>query len=189
MIELDYSKLEGIAIGSKESIKDQINSKDIFSRSRKRLSENNILDKVENAAKDAGFPLTLYYDPQDDYDICFSLNEFENACIYLKSDERDDVKKITLPRAIGHIQYEEQYVSPIESAVEVFKNEIEPEVPISYGMYTFLRLRYRVAALFDQPLDFLHEQVTDERKINPDEMAKWRGTITSFIAKIAARYH
>lgn len=180
MIKWDYSKLEGIAIGFKKEIRRRIERDDTFSTSRDRLSKNDILERVEEAAKVAGFPTTLYYDPQENFDLCFALNQYENACVCARTDE-EGVKEIGLPRAIGHVEYEEKYTEPVESAQEIYLSQIQEMVPLSYGMYTLLRIRYRVEALFGQPTDFLYDEITREKRINPTEMKKWRGVIRSSI--------
>ncbi len=187
MNNLDYSRLEGIAIGSRKDIRKRIEREETFSTSRERIVRDDILEKVEQAAKKLDFPTTLYFDPQEDFDLCFTLNQYENACVYATTD-KEKLEEVTLPRAIGHVQYEEEYTKPVESPQEVFEKQIKVEVPLSYGMYTLLRLRYRVVALFDHPLDFLHEEVTNERKINPNEIKKWRGTINALIHELTERY-
>ena len=172
---LDYSLLEGIAIGSIDEVREKIATDPILETSRHRLAEDDILTRVEQAARESEFPTTLYYDHKQDSDICFALNPTENVVLYAESG-KGEWGRVGI-RPIGHIGGG-HYSIPIESPREVFEEEISRNVPISYGMYTMLRIRYQLRSLSqDLAVSFLHNELSRETNINALEARKWTKTV------------
>ncbi|MFH2028343.1 MAG: hypothetical protein ABIJ08_04355 [Nanoarchaeota archaeon] len=175
---IDYSLLNGMAVGSRDQLIDRLSNDPTLKTSADRFKEDKTLERLMGSASDRFFKQFFYLDPREEDDLLFTMNETERGILYVTTGDKE-VKNVVLSRPIGYVAEKPKYHATAESALETFNEEIQPEVPLSYSMYTFLRLRHEIQSRFgvqpkDQFLDYLYGQIARENDINPDSAKRWK---------------